>query len=127
MYDPTVIIIGADVSGLAAACELARAGVSVCVLEARDRVGGRVFTYHDAACATPIELGAEFIHGQPLEIWKPLEKAKIKVTALNPVNVPAAPFSNRPTPLARPLRSCGTASWASAEVSRRSKGRSSAA
>jgi len=80
MHDPTVIIIGAGASGLAAACELARAGLSVCILEARDRIGGRVFTYPDAACATPIELGAEFIHGQPPEVWKPLEKAKVKVT-----------------------------------------------
>lgn len=80
MQDPSVIIIGAGVSGLAAACELARAGVSVCIVEARDRIGGRVFTIHDPASGTPIELGAEFIHGQPPEIWKPLEKAKVKIT-----------------------------------------------
>ena len=86
MHEPTVIIIGAGVSGLAAACELARAGVSVCILEGRDRIGGRVFTYRDPACDTPIELGAEFIHGQPLEIWKPLEKARVKITEVEGQN-----------------------------------------
>jgi monoamine oxidase len=78
--DPDVIIIGAGMAGLAAARELGRAGLSVCILEARDRVGGRVFTVHDPACAVPIELGAEFIHGRAREIWDPLEKAKTKIT-----------------------------------------------
>ena len=78
--DPDVIIIGAGMAGLAAARELGRAGLSVCILEARERVGGRVFTVHDPACAVPIELGAEFIHGRAREIWDPLEKAKIKVS-----------------------------------------------
>jgi monoamine oxidase len=78
--DPNVIIIGAGMAGLAAARELGRAGLSVCILEARERVGGRVFTVHDPASTVPIELGAEFIHGRAREIWDPLEKAKIKVS-----------------------------------------------
>ncbi|MGE5055574.1 MAG: flavin monoamine oxidase family protein [Acidobacteriota bacterium] len=78
--DPDVIIIGAGMAGLAAARELGRAGLSVYILEARDRVGGRVFTVHDPACAVPIELGAEFIHGRAREIWDPLEKANSEVT-----------------------------------------------
>ena len=81
--DPDVIIIGAGMAGLAAARELGRAGLAVCILEARDRVGGRVFTVHDAACAVPIELGAEFIHGRAREIWDPLDKAKIKITEVD--------------------------------------------
>ncbi|MDB6044829.1 MAG: hypothetical protein JWM63_3380 [Gammaproteobacteria bacterium] len=59
-----VIIIGAGVAGLAAARALAEAGRSVLILEARDRVGGRVWTYREIDTAVPIELGAEFIHGQ---------------------------------------------------------------
>jgi monoamine oxidase len=86
MQGPTVIIIGAGVSGLAAAGELARAGVSVCILEARDRIGGRVFTIEDPAAETPIELGAEFIHGLPPEIWNPLKKAKTKITEVDGEN-----------------------------------------
>jgi monoamine oxidase len=81
--DPDVIIIGAGMAGLAAARELGRAGLSVCILEARNRIGGRVFTLHDAAYNVPIELGAEFIHGRPREIWDPLEKANVKVTEVD--------------------------------------------
>jgi monoamine oxidase len=58
-----VIIIGAGAAGLAAAAELGRAGVSVLVLEARDRIGGRIWTRREAGLRMPVELGAEFIHG----------------------------------------------------------------
>jgi len=78
--DPAVIIIGAGMSGLAAACELGRAGIPVQILEARDRLGGRVLTVHDDVCNVPVELGAEFIHGRPPEIFDPLTKAKIRVS-----------------------------------------------
>ena len=78
--DPAVIVIGGGMSGLAAACQLGRAGVAVTILEARDRIGGRVLTLHDSACKSPIELGAEFIHGKPPEIWQVLEKAKIEIS-----------------------------------------------
>jgi monoamine oxidase len=59
-----VMIIGAGVAGLTAARALAEAGRSVLLLEARDRVGGRVWTRHESDTPVPIELGAEFIHGQ---------------------------------------------------------------
>jgi monoamine oxidase len=58
------VIVGAGAAGLAAAAELAAHGQSVCVLEARDRLGGRIFTRREPDLAVPIELGAEFIHGQ---------------------------------------------------------------
>ena len=57
------IIIGAGAAGLAAAKELRANGRSVIVLEARGRVGGRIFTYRDPSVVVPIELGAEFLHG----------------------------------------------------------------
>ena len=44
-----VIVIGAGISGLSAAMLLVDAGMDVVVLEARDRVGGRTLTVHDAA------------------------------------------------------------------------------
>jgi monoamine oxidase len=59
-----VVIIGAGVAGLTAARALAEAGRSVLLLEARDRVGGRVWTRHEIDTTAPVELGAEFIHGQ---------------------------------------------------------------
>jgi monoamine oxidase len=56
---PDVIVIGAGFAGLAAATELADRGVDVRVLEARDRVGGRVWS--DRAGGAVIERGAEFV------------------------------------------------------------------
>jgi monoamine oxidase len=59
-----VIVLGAGAAGLAAAAELARAGRSVLLLEARERVGGRCWTRRMAGLEIPVELGAEFIHGE---------------------------------------------------------------
>src|SRR5207245_8345243 len=62
--DADTIVIGAGAAGLAAARSLAGRSVRVLVLEARDRVGGRVWSRPAARNATPAELGAEFIHGR---------------------------------------------------------------
>jgi monoamine oxidase len=58
-----VIIIGAGAAGLMAARRLHDAGVAVRVIEARDRIGGRIWTAEGLA-PFPIELGAELIHGE---------------------------------------------------------------
>ena len=49
MADCDVIIIGAGAAGLAAAATLVRAGRSVALVEARDRIGGRVYTIRPPA------------------------------------------------------------------------------
>ena len=59
-----VAVVGAGVAGLAAARELRRKGRGVVVLEARDRIGGRVLTLYDARLPVAVELGAEFVHGE---------------------------------------------------------------
>lgn len=56
-----VLVIGAGISGLAAARHLNRRGVSVTVLEARDRIGGRIWTDH--SLGLPLDMGASWIHG----------------------------------------------------------------
>ena len=63
------VIIGAGVAGLAALRELDRAGCHVLCLEARDRIGGRIFTCREPFSPLPIEFGAEFVHGRAPEIW----------------------------------------------------------
>lgn len=78
-----VIVIGAGAAGMTAAAELGRAGLSVTILEARDRIGGRMFTVHDSKCNASAELGAEFIHGRPPEIWNLLTCHKIKTTEVS--------------------------------------------
>ena len=61
-------------AGLAAARALAEAGKRVLVLEARDRVGGRVFTERTAE-GVLVEHGAEFIHGRVAELWALINEA----------------------------------------------------
>jgi monoamine oxidase len=77
-----VIVIGAGAAGLAAAATLARAGrVSVLVLEARSRVGGRCLTLRHPALEAPVELGAEFIHGRPDATVALLQKMETRAVA----------------------------------------------
>jgi monoamine oxidase len=78
--DKSVLIIGAGIAGLAAASKLGEAGFSVIMLEARNRIGGRIFTQHDSASNAAIELGAEFIHGLAPEIWEPLQESGAEIT-----------------------------------------------
>lgn len=60
-YD--TLIIGAGAAGLAAGRRLQDAGQTILLLEARNRIGGRIWTVHDFA-DFPIEQGAELIHGE---------------------------------------------------------------
>jgi monoamine oxidase len=61
LKDRTVIVIGAGLAGLSAAYELQRAGWKVTVLEARDRVGGRVYSLRNFSNGLVAEGGGEFI------------------------------------------------------------------
>jgi len=67
------IVLGAGAAGLSAGAELLRKRVSVVVVEARDRIGGRVHSVEDRELGRVIELGAEFVHGAPRE----LKRAKL--------------------------------------------------
>src|SRR5581483_3351946 len=78
-----VLIIGAGVAGLAAARILYNAGRRVLLLEARDRVGGRIDTVHDPRMQIPVERGAEFIHGEAPEIWDEIRAAAMPAYAIS--------------------------------------------
>src|ERR1700758_2502346 len=80
-----ILVIGAGMAGLTAARQLAEAGRKVLVLEARDRVGGRIRTRRMEG--EILELGAEFIHGRPPELWDLIHEAGLETYALDGKNV----------------------------------------
>ncbi len=84
------IVIGAGAAGLAAAKELRDNGRNVIVVEARNRVGGRIFTYRDPSVTLPIELGAEFLHGTT-----PATDTVIEAARLTAVDVVGAHWQAR--------------------------------
>ncbi|HKR28102.1 MAG TPA: FAD-dependent oxidoreductase, partial [Acidobacteriaceae bacterium] len=72
-----VLLIGAGMAGLAAANSLASSGLRVLLLEAQHHIGGRVLTRRIGDQV--IELGAEFVHGRPPELWSLIEEAGLAV------------------------------------------------
>jgi monoamine oxidase len=79
---PDIIIVGAGAAGLMAARELARGGKKVVILEARDRIGGRIMPLSTAEFGYPAQGGAESVHGDA-----PLTMALIKETGLTFVGI----------------------------------------
>jgi len=83
-YD--ILVLGAGIAGLAAARSLAAAGRRVALIEARDRIGGRIFTdriSRNAGAPVSIELGAEFIHGLPPVTWDLIKEANLSTYELD--------------------------------------------
>ena len=77
-----VLIVGAGAAGLAAARDLSGGGRRVCVIEARHRIGGRVHTLHLPDLPLPVELGAEFIHGEAEASLSIVDAAALQVYEL---------------------------------------------
>ena len=75
-----VIVLGAGIAGLTAARQLALAGLRVRVVEARNRVGGRIFSR--SIGEEVLELGAEFVHGKPPILWNLIEEARLETYEL---------------------------------------------
>ena len=77
-----VIVIGAGIAGLAAARILAEAGNSILLIEASDRIGGRIRSQAVAGFSEPVELGAEFVHGLPEDLLQLLHEAGLETYEL---------------------------------------------
>ncbi|MEJ0021869.1 MAG: NAD(P)/FAD-dependent oxidoreductase [Candidatus Doudnabacteria bacterium] len=71
MADAEIIIVGAGAAGLMAARELSKSGRRVLILEARDRIGGRIWPLSEKEFGYPAQGGAEFVHG-PAKVTKSL-------------------------------------------------------
>ncbi len=72
----SILVIGGGVAGLTAGVELAQAGWRVTILEARERLGGRIYTIHDGG--SPVELGAEFVHQGNKPLWQRIRAARLE-------------------------------------------------
>ncbi len=72
----SVLVIGGGIAGLGAAEALARSGWRVTVLEARDRLGGRIHTVRNNGVV--MELGAEFLHGRSKPLWDLVTAARLR-------------------------------------------------
>ena len=83
--DADVVVLGAGAAGLAAALSLGRRGCAVVIVEARGRIGGRVWSQPIDGIATPAELGGEFVHGPALRTMELLRAAGTRTSALGDV------------------------------------------
>lgn len=72
-----IVVLGAGMAGVAAARALAGGGLRVVVVEAGDRVGGRIRTLREFTDA-PVEAGAEFVHGDRAATWGDVRAAGLR-------------------------------------------------
>jgi len=83
MPEKSVLIVGAGAAGLAAGEGLAQSGLEVTILEARNRTGGRIHTVPAEGTGLPIELGAEFVHGDKNATWDLIRSASLATTPVS--------------------------------------------
>ena len=89
VFDIDVIVVGAGAAGLAAARQLRALGKTFVVLEARDRIGGRVFT--DTSLGAPYDAGAFYIHWAERNPWR-AEAERLKIEVIDEGTLPRGAF-----------------------------------
>jgi protoporphyrinogen oxidase len=80
----SAVVLGGGVAGLTAAVELLSRGWRVTILEAKDRLGGRVHTVHHGKI--PVELGAEFVHGNDPALADLIRQARLSIQKVSEEN-----------------------------------------
>jgi monoamine oxidase len=78
---PEVVVIGAGVAGLTCARMLIGHGVMTTVVEARQRIGGRVYTFRGVE-GRAIELGAQVVHGPYARTWDVIREGGLRTASL---------------------------------------------
>lgn len=72
------VVVGAGIAGLVTARELGRSGLRVLVLEARDRLGGRLWTDH--RLGRDLEMGGTWVHWLQPHVWAEITRHGLEVT-----------------------------------------------
>ena len=91
LFDTDVVIVGAGPAGLGAAQACARTGKRFVMLEARDRIGGRVFT--DMSLGAPYDAGAFYIHWAERNPWRTIA-SELGVSVRDESAIPSGAWLN---------------------------------
>jgi monoamine oxidase len=110
-----VIVIGAGVAGLGCARALTDRGYEVAVLEARTRVGGRIYSLRLPADRT-VELGAQVIVGDRALTWEVVREAGLRVAPYEPARELVFAIDGRPVHPKTLLEAGVTPPWVVAEI-----------
>jgi monoamine oxidase len=113
-----IAVIGAGIAGLAAARQLADAGFEVMVIEARDRLGGRIQTVTTDSWPVPVELGPSFIVASSTNsLDEELTGLEVSHEAFQPVAEVRTPAGNvtEPSPVGAEAVAAALA-WAAEQV-----------
>ncbi len=92
-FDVDVAVVGAGLAGLVAARELGHAGLTAVVLEARDRIAGRVWV--DRGLGHDLEMGGGWVHWTQPHVWAELRRYGIGIVAPPPLDSVITDFGGR--------------------------------
>lgn len=80
-----VAIVGGGIAGLSAARDLSRAGLTVKIIEGRDRLGGRTWR-RDSPLGRPLEIGGGFVHWLQPHLWADMVGYGLELEPVDPVD-----------------------------------------